>query len=106
MELKEFVKQAVQDIIAGLNEASDGLIGLQAVGHSNHNKMSVLPPNILQDHNGGIYSVVNFDVAVTTLDEVSGGGRISIVPFKMEGKAVGRAETISRIQFATIVRAK
>lgn len=106
MELKEFVKTAVQDIIAGLNEAGEGLKELQTVGSSNHNKVTGLSPNIIQDHNGGIYSVVDFDIAVTIAKSGSAAAGISIVPFQLGGKGEVSSETVSRIKFATIVRSK
>lgn len=106
MELKEFVKTAVQDIIAALTEANEGLQGFQTVGTSNHNKVSGLPTNIIQDHNGGIYSVVDFDIAVTSAKSGGAEAGISIIPFQIGGRGEVSSETVSRIRFSTLVRPK
>ncbi len=106
MELKDFVKQALLDITTGVEAAQKDLPEGASVGSSNQNRFEKLPSNVLQDHHHHLYSVVDFDVAVTTSDTVGGGGGISILPFKAEGKVEGRSETASRLRFAVTLRLK
>lgn len=105
MELKDFVKQALLDISSGVEAAQAELPEEAMVGSSNHYKFDKLPASVLQDYAHNLYSVVTFDVAVTTADTVEGGG-INVLSFKAGGKIEGRAETASRPQFALTLRLK
>jgi hypothetical protein len=104
MELKDFVKQALLDIKAGVDAAQAELGDKALLGSSSQYKIDKLPSNVLQDYSGALYSVVDFDVAVTTSDSVEGGGGINILSLKAGGKVEGRSETASRLQFAITMR--
>lgn len=106
MELREFVKAAIIDIVHGLEDAQAELGDMQNVGHTGGFSLTSVPPGMAQTTSGAIYSVVNFDVAVTTVDATKGGGGIQVLAFKAGGEVEGRAETSSRVQFATTLRVK
>jgi hypothetical protein len=97
MELREFVKEALTEILAGVRAAQDELGRLDG-------KHGVVNPtwndqDDLADH----VQVVKFDVAVTASDQASKGGKAGIKVWSIE--AGGRLEeqtqnkTVSRIAF-------
>jgi hypothetical protein len=106
VELKDFVARAIAEIVAGFDEAQASLQGMQAIGSTYQAMFKHSHQSIAQDIYGNIYSVFEFDVAVTTVDEIKGGGGIKVFSIGASGEATGRAETASRIKFATTVRLK
>jgi hypothetical protein len=104
MDLKDFVKQALLDIAGGVEAARQELPKAAVVGNSNRFKIEKLPANVLQDHSGALYSVIEFDVAVTSADAVEGGGGINVLSFKVGAKVEGKSETVSRLQFPVTIR--
>lgn len=104
MNLKDFVKQAIIDVVQGVEAAQTELGSDYAIGTSSHNRIASLPPQVVQDHNGAIYAVVAFDIAVTTSDEAKGSGGISVLSFGAKAELAGRSETASRVSFSTIAR--
>lgn len=104
MELKEFVTQAIVDVVQGVEEARKQLGENYSIGTSFHNRIANLPSQVLQDHNGNIYAVMAFDIAVTTSDEAKGGGGISVMAFGAKGEISGKSETASRVSFSTIAK--
>jgi len=106
MELKDFVKSAISDIVEGVRSARSDLGSSVAIGTTSHSTVSQLPTSVVQDSTGKLYSVVSFDVAVTTADTTEGGGGIQIAPFKLGATVSGSSETVSRIQFALTLSLK
>jgi len=100
MELKDFVKSAINDIVEGVRSAQSDVGDSVAIGTTGHNALRDAPTSVVQDSTGKLYSVVSFDVAVTTADTTEGGGGIQIAPFKLGATVSGSSETVSRIQFA------
>ena len=106
MELKDFVSKTLTDIVSGVEAAQSQLGNGISVATSDGFRFEKLPQNVLQDHGGRLYSVVEFDVAVTTTDAVTGGGGINVLAFTAGGKVEGKAETASRLQFAVTLQLK
>jgi hypothetical protein len=106
MELKDFVTKALLEIVEGIAAAQAAMPDGQMIGTTRQEyfRDNSRPANIVQDAHANVYSVVSFDVAVTTVDEVKGEGGIKVFSIGAKGEATGRAETASRIQFATTVR--
>jgi hypothetical protein len=106
MELKEFVKRALLDVAEGVAAAQGDMPNGNLVGSTGQMTLreSSKPDGIVQDYDGHLYSIVSFDVAVTTVDEVRGEGGIKVFSIGASGGVTGKAETASRIQFATTVR--
>lgn len=100
MELREFVSDALQSILKGVEDAQETEIG----EHVN-------PPYYSASSNVGVYFAsddriafaVNFDVAVTVTESTSaeGGGKVTVVAANIGGKASSTAEerTVTRLQF-------
>ena len=106
MELKEFVKQAIVDIAAGVGEAPKELTGGQTIASTGQAMLKQGHSSVAPDVFGHLYSVVDFDVAVTTLDEVRGDGGIQVFSIGAKGEAAGRAETASRIAPSHVTSSK
>ncbi|MCL6653499.1 hypothetical protein A6R70_14495 [Agrobacterium rubi] len=104
MELKDFVNKAIVDVVQGVEDARKTLGTSSSIGTTFHTKIAGLPSQVLQDGNGHIYSVISFDIAVTTSDESKGGGGINVMAFSAKGEVSGKSETVSRVSFSTIAK--
>ena len=96
MELKDFVKNTILDIVNGVKEAQD----------SDTSGAIIVPPF---HGNFGINEVLRFDIAIEELNKDSGGGKIGVSVgglVRVDGggeNATGKTES-SRIQFEIQVR--
>lgn len=107
MELSEFVKQSLTQIVSGV-KASQEEIRSQG-GYVNPAIFASSPGNANTTHFGSVGDgqnvlLVDFDVAVTVTDTIEGGagGKLSVASFfKVEagGKGSTASEATSRIQF-------
>lgn len=107
MELSEFVKQSLTQIVSGV-KASQEEISNQG-GYVNPAVFASFPGNASTTHFGSVGDgqnvlLVDFDVAVTVTDTIEGGvgGKLSVASFfKVEagGKGSTASEATSRIQF-------
>jgi len=107
MELSEFVKQSLTQIVSGV-KASQEEIRSQG-GYVNPAIFASSPGNASTTHFGSVGDgqnvlLVDFDVAVTVTDTIEGGagGKLSVASFfKVEagGKGSTASEATSRIQF-------
>lgn len=87
MELSEFIKQSVREVIKGMLEAQ-----------TNTHKFG-----INNDNGNGI----EFDVAVTTETTKGGGGKLSVLKvIDVNGKLEKSQSQIHRIKFTLIPRGK
>lgn len=100
MELKEFISETFKQIIEGVNEAR--AIGDDASGIASNQRFRIekLAPSLMQDHGGALYTVVDFDVAVTASAKVEGGGGIDVYAFKLKGGLDTQDEKVSRVKFS------
>jgi hypothetical protein len=104
MHLKEFVKDALVEIIQGIKAAQDqpgagGYIAPEGVGdHEFPRDGGVLNSQMI------VSTVVKFDVAVTAESSVDGGGgaklRIAIVEANLGASGNSKNTQVSRIQFS------
>lgn len=107
MELSEFVKQSLTQIVSGVKSAQEE-IRTQG-GYANPAVFASSPGNASTTHFGSVEDgqnvlLVDFDVAVTVTDTIEGGvgGKLSVASFfKVEagGKGSTASEATSRIQF-------
>lgn len=100
MELKDFVSETFKQIIEGVKEArSIGKDG-EGIASTGRVKMEKTAPGLMQDLNGALYTVIDFDVAVTAGTKVEGGGGIDVYAFKMKGGLDTQDEKVSRVKFS------
>jgi hypothetical protein len=104
MELKDFIKATFVEIIEGVNEARSTSDSASGIESNMRNRMDQLAPGIMQDHNGALYSVVEFDVAVTATSKVDGSGAINVMALKLSGGVGTEDQTVSRVKFAIPMR--
>lgn len=107
MEIREFVRDVLIDVIEGIKEAqrregAGGYIAPDAIGGH------VFPADSGVSHSSRIVStVVKFDMAVTAETGRTGGGagkvRIAVVEADLRGKLESKNMQVSRIQFAVPV---
>jgi hypothetical protein len=106
MDLREFIKQTLEQIVGGIADAQKSCA---ASGHS-------IAPKDLQGpadgrfwdfSDGRIVEPVNFDVAVTVASASSGGGKAGIdvagLVLGGGGEVSGKNASVSRIKFRTFV---
>lgn len=105
MELKEFVSSALIEIIAGVKDAREkGGSDAQGIASNLRVKIDTLPQGLMQDGNGAVYSVVDFDVAVTASSKTDGSAGIKIAVVNIAGSTGVENVTTSRIKFAVPLR--
>ncbi|MDP3419916.1 MAG: trypco2 family protein [Thiobacillus sp.] len=107
MELSEFVKQSLTQIVSGVKASQDEI--RNQGGYVNPAIFASSPGNAGTTHFGSVGDgqnvlLVDFDVAVTVTDTVEGGagGKLSVASFfKVEagGKGSTASEATSRILF-------
>lgn len=107
MNLQEFIKTALTDIVAGVAEASvtaqdyGGYVGSMILyGHLKENK-------ILTDENSRPVATVEFDIALAEANSKDTKGGIGVylgaVGLGSQGASHGEASTHSRIKFSVPV---
>lgn len=104
MELKDFIKATFVEIIGGVKEARDTGEDASGIASNTRVKIDKLGSGLMQDANGAIYSIVEFDVAVTATTKVDGSGGINVMAFKLAGGAASEDQTVSRVKFAIPMR--
>lgn len=107
MELSEFVKQSLTQIVQGVKESQDAI--RKQGGYANPAVFTSAPGKESATHFGSVSDgqnvlLVDFDVAVTVTDTVEGGigGKLSVASlFKVEAGSKGSSasEATSRIKF-------
>jgi uncharacterized protein YbaR (Trm112 family) len=103
MDLDEFVKSVLVNVLAGIKEAQEAQdVGAFVVpgGDGGHE----YPKNARVSSNARLKStIIDFDVAVTveSSDKATGGGglRIAGIGAKLEGEIASKDTQVSRIQF-------
>ncbi|MBY5812903.1 hypothetical protein [Rhizobium leguminosarum] len=100
MELKDFVSETFKQIVEGVKEAraigEDG----KGIASSSRTKMEKTAPGLMQDLNGALYTVVDFDVAVTAATKADGSAGIDVFVFKLQGGIDTEDQTVSRVKFS------
>lgn len=104
MDLREFISTTLKDVLDGIEEARKSEFG-KGVGTSNHNSLiGTAGRGFLQDHQHHIYTVVDFDVAVTASSSKEGKAGIKVFGVGADGSISGSNETVSRIKLSVPVR--
>ncbi len=104
MELQEFIKTALTEIVAGVSEASKaakehgGSVGsVRLYGYTKENK-------VITDENGRPVATVEFDIALAEGSSKDTKGGIGVylgaVGLGSQGASHGEASTHSRIKFS------
>ena len=93
MKLQEFVKETLIQVIEGVRNAQ-GMLS-EKDGAINPRALSLSGPI----HNGRELQHVDFDVAVTVIEESGVSGRISVFGIGAKGGASEENSTVSRIKF-------
>jgi hypothetical protein len=115
MDLKDFVKAALRDIVGAVAEAREEakITGQPPVISPRLDSRSEGPGLSVSLHDGGgVAFLVDFDLAVTVVEGATLGAGvsagISIVPFSVKGKADGSTSSqqtnTQRIKFSVPVR--
>lgn len=100
MELKDFVNSTLIEILEGLAKARSSSPERSGIGRSGRSKIENVPAGFMQDHNGALYTVVEFDVAVTATTKADGSAGIDVWSLKIGGAAGHENQTVSRVRFA------
>lgn len=106
MELKDFIKTSLVDIITGIKEAQDGIFevsgaAINPIGDENNKEFKNAASDL-------IHRFVEFDVAVSVSNKVGGkgGASINVVAANIgaQGEALHSHESASRIKFKVAVK--
>lgn len=104
MDLKEFISTTLKNVLDGVDEARKGELG-KGVGTSNNNNLiGTAGRGFLQDHQHHIYTVVDFDVAVTASTSKDGKLGVRVFGVGADGSISGAHETVSRVKLSVPVR--
>lgn len=105
MELKAFVAETLQQIVAGVLDAQKQGEGCAAINAETGMSQAIPTSSHLFVARTGMFTTVNFDVAVSA--ESSGGGRASLQVFSL-GSAEGGGErknaSANRISFSVPIQ--
>ena len=100
MELKDFIKTALTNLVEGVSEAKESLNDniCPSVGHAFLQKTS-----LVQDINGRYIETVQFDIAVTTENATNASAKAGIrvmgVGAGVDGMTESSHTSVSRIKF-------
>ena len=100
MDLKTFIAETVTQIVAGVREAQKG----EAGGLVNAEGIAVIGGHLINCYSAGIFTRVDFDVAVTAETAVGGKAGIRVAIFSAEGGGDLRHSTANRVTFSIPVR--
>lgn len=104
MELRDFIKATFIEIIAGVEEARETGENARGIASNTRVKIDKPGPGLMQDANGALYSIIEFDVAVTATTNLDGSGGINVMAFKLAGGAKTEDQTVSRVKFSIPMR--
>lgn len=103
MELKEFVKETLVQIMEGVKSAQEATKDMGIVNPYQDVYGTEMHSKTVRDKNGQIIHMVDFDVNVTTAEgsEVKGGAGIVIGPLKLGGSGATNEKDTSenRVKF-------
>lgn len=101
MDVKDFISQSLQEIIQGVSEAQQDVGGEQiAANMAGHTGGG----NLINAGKHGIFTRVDFDVAVSAETSGSGGGNLKVFGVGIEGSAEHTAGKANRLTFSVPVR--
>lgn len=98
--LSDFIESTFTQIINGVKQAraiGEDAEGIASIGYD---KISNLPTGLMQSANGRLFSVIEFDVAVTATSKAEGKAGVSVVAFKGGGTLASEDQTVSRVKFS------
>ena len=101
MNLREFVKETLIQIVAGVADAQSRPPGAQGDGGPTTSGAIVNPT---RDEGVRVIQDVEFDVAITASDATEAGGGLStalqVVGLRLGASSASREESISRVRFS------
>lgn len=101
MELKEFVSTTFKQIIEGIVDAREsGSNAAKGIASTSRFKMEKVPAGLMQDASGALFSIIDFDVALTVNEKVAGEGGLNVMALKLGGSAGTENQTASRVKFS------
>jgi hypothetical protein len=107
MDLREFVKEALLQVVSGVTEAQEavhakgGYVNPSALSHVGDHSQTTLFATLSSGQN---VFLIDFDVAVTASESVDAGGSaklsvVSLFSAQVGGKSATSTESVSRIRF-------
>lgn len=105
MELKDFISKTFSEIIEGVNTAraankEEG----EGIASNQRYKIDNVPAGLMQDFGGQLYTIVEFDLAVTATSKLEGKAGLDVLSFKVGGSAGTEDQTVSRVKFSIPMR--
>lgn len=104
MNLREFVKDTLEEIVRGVQDAQSSEVGenISPAARSAGSNIGVYVAR-----KGNIAFTVNFDVAVTVSEsaDAEGGGKVTVLAANVGGKLTSNTseKTVTRLQFGVPV---
>ena len=96
MNLKDFVRDALLDVITGVHEAAESV-------RTRHGGGQDALRGAVNPKSAGATNEVEFDLAVTVSRTGEGSGSVRVLVFGAEGKILKKTESLNRIKFAVPV---
>lgn len=99
VDVKEFIAETLLQVTDGIAEAHEKAES-RHFGTGSHSMIANPIAGFMQDHNGHLYTAVEFDLAVTVATEVGGKGGLKIPYFEASSGASRASEAVSRVRFS------
>jgi hypothetical protein len=100
VDLKTFISESLEQIISGIRD-------VQSKAHGDHvaaEMWAATDGNLINGGNSGLFTRVDFDVAVTATTSGSGKAQVSVLGVELGGGGQHQVGRESRIKFAIPVR--
>jgi hypothetical protein len=100
MELKKFVAETIENILAGISEAQEGQHGDDVASQLRMADGVKVGDGLMTVAGGRVMTTIHFDVGVTVTEESNAGAKISVVGIGIGGGLSGTTVGQNRIQFS------
>jgi hypothetical protein len=105
MELKTFIKETLQQILEGVQEAQSSDLGMNVNASTDGGSaVKELGGNLINRGRHGVFTRVDFDVSVSAETSGKGGAKLTVFGIGGEAGAEHRAASANRISFSVPVR--
>ncbi|MGL3605746.1 hypothetical protein ACSV9I_04475 [Rhizobium sp. G187] len=105
MELKEFIKETIEQILAGISEAQAGSLGENVNASTDGGSATKdLGGHLINRGKFGVFTRIDFDVSVGAESEGKGGLRVAVFGQGVDAGGAHRSSNASRVLFSIPVR--
>lgn len=105
MELKEFIKETIEQILEGISEAQAGSLGKNVNASTDGGSATKdLGGHLINRGKFGVFTRIDFDVSVAAESEGKGGLRVAVFGQGVDAGGSRKSSNASRVLFSVPVR--